>query len=334
MIPQERSAAVVRALREAFGTETFDDISPLTRGFTSSLVFRIVVGGRPYALKMFLRESDMTEHFAVLGAASEAGVAPRVHYANAEERLFLSDFVDAAPLSPSEALLRVARLLRQVHALPAFHDAPPHLNTTVLFLLHPGRARHGFVKRFREAGRLPAREFDALFACYDRIASIYPVGDEEMVSCHNDMFNAGNILFDGTRLWLVDWEAAFRNDRYVDLTGAANHVAESEEEQRVFLREYFGRDADAYETARFFVLLQLSNAFYAMAFLLTGSAEGPGDTEVAPFREFQRRMWTGELDLANSHLKAAYGRAYLHELFRNTAQPRFEESLRVLAAAR
>ena len=31
------------------------------------------------------------------------------------------------------------------------------------------------------------------------------------VSSHNDL-NPRNVLYDGQRLWLVDWEAAFRND--------------------------------------------------------------------------------------------------------------------------
>lgn len=51
MIPQENSAAVTRGLREAFGVTAFEDICMLTKGHTSSLVFRIVVQGSPFLLK-------------------------------------------------------------------------------------------------------------------------------------------------------------------------------------------------------------------------------------------------------------------------------------------
>ena len=45
MIPQEKSAAVTRGLREAFGVTAFEDVRRLTKGHTSTLVFRIVVRG-------------------------------------------------------------------------------------------------------------------------------------------------------------------------------------------------------------------------------------------------------------------------------------------------
>ena len=44
MIPQEKSAAVSRGLREAFGVAAFDDIHTM-KDLTSSLVFRIVEFG-------------------------------------------------------------------------------------------------------------------------------------------------------------------------------------------------------------------------------------------------------------------------------------------------
>jgi len=49
MIPHEMSEAVTRGLREAFGVTEFEDISRINRGRASSLVFRIIVRGSPYA---------------------------------------------------------------------------------------------------------------------------------------------------------------------------------------------------------------------------------------------------------------------------------------------
>jgi len=51
MIPQEKREAVTRGLRGAFGVTKFEDISRMTGGVTSSLVFRIIVRGSPYLLK-------------------------------------------------------------------------------------------------------------------------------------------------------------------------------------------------------------------------------------------------------------------------------------------
>ena len=61
-----------------------------------------------------------------------------------------------------------------------------------------------------------------------------------MVPSHDDL-KPENILFDGHRVWLVDWEAAFLNDRYFDLAIVANFVVTNDAEERAYLQEYFGQ---------------------------------------------------------------------------------------------
>src|SRR5438552_15492628 len=78
MIPQEKSEAVTRGLCEAFGVTKFEHISGITGGHTSSLVFRIIVRGSAYLLKIITRTEDPTRHYTSMKAAAEAGVAPRV----------------------------------------------------------------------------------------------------------------------------------------------------------------------------------------------------------------------------------------------------------------
>src|SRR5437764_15195674 len=79
MIPQEKSAAVTRGLREAFGVAEFEDIRT-TKALASSLVFRIVVRGSPYLLKISTRTSDPAGHYTCMRAAAAAGLAPHVWY--------------------------------------------------------------------------------------------------------------------------------------------------------------------------------------------------------------------------------------------------------------
>ncbi len=55
MIPHEKSAAVTKGLREAFGVTEFEDIRMMTKGHTTALVFRIVVKGTPYLLRIITR---------------------------------------------------------------------------------------------------------------------------------------------------------------------------------------------------------------------------------------------------------------------------------------
>ena len=167
-------------------------------------------------------------------------------------------------------------------------------DTAPTFLLRPSALRDSFIQRFQAARILPEIETEELFQLYTQVASVYRSHDSDMVSSHNDL-KPENIVFDGEHIWLVDWEAAFRNDRYADLAVVANLVVANEAEERVYLQEYFGEPPNANQLARFFLMQQVAHMFYAMAFLLMGSSGEPIDwSEAVPeFREFQRRFWAG-----------------------------------------
>jgi hypothetical protein len=333
MIPQEKSAAVTRALGETFGVTQFENIRRLTRDDSSSLVWRIVVQGRPYLLKFIMRTSDPGRKIACMRAASEAGLAPHVWYTSVEDRIFIADFVDPVRFPVTDALLRMPVVLRRLHALPPFPEVADHLNTTCMFLLHKGPALDAFIQKFRASNILPKGEREELFAQYAQLAAVYPRHDSDMVSSHNDLFKPDNILFDGHRVWLVDWEAAFLNDRYADLAVVANLIVTNEAEEAVYLQEYFGQPPDEYQLARFFLSQQIAHIFYCMAFLWLGSSGEPVNlSEKTPeFKAFHQRMWAGEIDLRDKQTKTVYGRVHWEQLLRNTRQARFNESLKTIS---
>jgi len=336
MIPPDKCTAVIRGLREAFGVTEFEDIGALTKGQTSSLVYRIVVRKTPFLLKIITRTYDrqtLIRLDACMKAGAQAGLAPRVWYSNLEDRVFITDFVEETAFPLAEALVRVPATLRTLHALPPFPRVPDHFNTSCLFLLHQGPALDGFLQSFQAANILPKGESEELLAVYGHLAAVYSQHDPEMVSSHNDLFKPDNMLFDGQRLWLVDWEAAFLNDRYADLAVVANLLVTNEAEERVFLHEYFGQKPDDYQMARFFLMRQLAHVFYTMGFLLMASADEPvNQSERAPdARDFQRRMWAGEVNLSEKHMKAVYGRVHWEQLLENARQGRFKESLKIVA---
>ncbi|QOY89178.1 phosphotransferase [Paludibaculum fermentans] len=331
MIPQEKSEAVARGLREAFGVSEFENISILTGGHTSSLVFRITVGGSPYVLKIILRAEDPTRHYTCMKAAAEAGLAPRVLYTSVEDKISITDFVQAQPLAAPEAHLRLPVLLRALHALPPFGRAP--FNTTCTFLLNKGPMQDAFLQRTKTSGILPTGVLEDLLARHTELAAVYPFDDAEMVSSHNDLFKPDNILFDGQHLWLIDWEAAFLNDRYADLAVVANQIVTNEQEEHAFLRAYFRTEPSGYQFARFHLMQQLSHLFYALAFLSIGSQGKPVDwSGPAPeFGAFAQRMWAGEVDLADNEMKLTYGRVHWERLQQNVSQARYREALEIVS---
>jgi hypothetical protein len=336
MVPQEKAAAVTRGLREAFGVTEFEDIRMMTRGNTSALVFRIVVRGNAFLLKIIMRTNPFVgpvRQFTCMKAASEAGLAPRIWYTSVEDGISITDFVAEVPFPAPDALIRMPAVLRVLHALPPFPGCDDHLNTTCMFLMKQGPAVEGFIHKVQAANVLSKDESEELFAWYARVVAVYPRQDADMVSSHNDLFKPDNVLFDGERVWLVDWEAAFLNDRYADLAAVANLVVTSDAEERAYLQAYFGQPPDPYQEARFFLMRQIVHMFYTMVFLLLGSSgEAAQQSEKAPgFQAFMRRMWAGEVNLADRDTKTVYGRVHWEQLVQNMGQGRYDEALRIVA---
>ncbi len=324
MIPQEKCAAVARGLREAFGVSEFEEIRMLTMSLSSDLAFRFVVGGSPFLLRIITRTdamNDPTRQFTCMKAAAEAGLAPHAWYTSIEDRISITDFVDAALFPVADALVRMPAILRTLHALPPFSSA-----------LNYDTMNNGFIRRFQVANILPEGEIEEGFARYAQLAAVYPRHDPDIVSSHNDL-KPENILFDGGRVWLGGWKAALRNDRYFDLAIVANIVVTTEAEERAYLQEYFGQPPNEYQRARFFLMRQVLHTFYAAMFLFLGSSGKPVNQSenATEFRDLHQRIWAGEVNLADNEMKIAYGRVHWEQLLQNTRQARFNEALRIVS---
>jgi aminoglycoside phosphotransferase (APT) family kinase protein len=323
MIPEARKAAVERALRTAFGVTEFEDIRQLTVGLSSALIFRIVVRDRPYLLRVIMRSDamgDPTRLFRYMKAGEDAGLAPKVWYTSVEDRVSITDFVNAKPFPKAEALRRMPATIRELHALPAFPRTVSYLD-----------AMDGFISRFQAAKTLPESETADAFELYSQARDVYPHVEADMVSSHNDL-KPENVLFDGERVWLVDWEAGFLNDRYLDISVVGNFVATNEAEEKLFLGGYFGTEPTEYQLARFYLMRQILHMSYAAVFLALRGSTTPVDATatVRGFREFHDRVWSGEISLAGTDAKIEYARVHLKQALAEMHAPRFEEAIRVV----
>ena len=127
-IPETKTDAVDRALREAFGASEMDEIRTMTAGLSKALVFRIVVQGNPYLLRVIMNTDvaaglarRSTHHFAAMAIAAQAGIGPRVWYTSTEDGVSITDFVAAHCFT--NRLVPLPATLRKLHALPAFPSA-------------------------------------------------------------------------------------------------------------------------------------------------------------------------------------------------------------------
>jgi len=319
MIPETKHPAVTRALHAAFSVDEYDDIRLLTGGLSTALAFKIVVRKIPYLLKIMRTEliSDPRNEFACMQTAAEAGLAPRIWFANVEDRILVTDFVEAKPF-PDDLALLIAPVIRRLHALPHFPKVVNYFD-----------AIDGFIRRFQAAKILPESATKELFRRYADVVKVYPRNDSELVASHNDL-KPQNIRFDGNHIWLVDWESAFLNDRYVDLAIVANFFVEDEAQEEPYLRAYFGEPAGEYRRARFYLMRQAVSMFYATLLLLEASRSGlsiDADMITPSFRGFHQDLISDKVDMANADVKLEYGMIHLREALRSMRTARFEEAV-------
>ena len=303
MIPPDKQAAAARALEGAFGVREHDALTPLagTDGLSLALIYRVEVAGRPYLLR-FVKETipgvDPVREFDFMRRAADVGIAPRVWYACVEDRVMVSDFVDVKPF-PAGAAPRLATTLRRLHDLPGFVPTARYADTM-----------DAFVKRLAGADLLPRDTVDTLLRGYAAASVAYPQDPAGWVPCHHDL-KPQNMLYDGERFWLIDWEAAFLDERYVDLAIAANFVAATDADADAFLAAYFGHPPNADQQARFFLVSQLISTFYVAMFgLLAARAGLVGDAgaDLPAFPDLHRRIAAGEVNLGTPEAMRTYAR--------------------------
>ncbi|SEC64198.1 Thiamine kinase [Rhizobiales bacterium GAS188] len=190
--------------------------------------------------------SDIPEHQvmrfnerAASLAAHAAGLSPEVvHH---QEGALVVAFIDGRTLTPEalreEAMLpRLVELIRACHTRMAAHLRGPLLMFWPFHILRDYAAtlRQG---QSRWQAQLP-RLLD-IAASLERLVS--PV---DIAFCHNDLL-AANLIDDGQRLWLIDWDYAGFNTPLFDLANLASNNGFEAETEHELLRLYFGRPPDA-----------------------------------------------------------------------------------------
>jgi len=318
LIPASQLAPVKAALLQVFGSAAVTDISLLAGGLSASPVYKIEVNNKQYVLKLALPSENM-----MLVAA--AGITPPVHYQDVTNSIYISDFIDNKPIRsvfpPDKLIIELAAVIKAIHAVP-YQAVGKDLLETV----------DEMINSFRQADMLSGQIFDECFRQYETIKSKYPWKDTDKVFSHNDL-NPGNILCDGERIWIIDWDAAFSNDRYIDLANVANFFVHTAEQEKAFLDTYFGCATDEYKTARFYIMRQVCRIIYAMLMFQLAAKNKPADyrhnqdMEGINMKDFGALMGAGKLSLATYDGQLMFGKALLNEAVHQMRSPRFTSSI-------
>jgi aminoglycoside phosphotransferase (APT) family kinase protein len=207
------------------------------------------------------------------------------------------------PQTRAAAVALLGRTLRRVHDLPIPRDAERARPLALLAEMAPTLA--GFAPGFASEAMQRVLDEDP------------PHEERPLVLSHNDV-NPGNIVDDGERLLLVDWETAAPNEPDYDLAAIAMFLRMEEGAALTLLSAH--DDAPVSQLpARFVHLRRVVAALCGGTFLQIARAQGHAERneetlESTPsLGEFYGKLRAGTVQLGTTDGQWAFGLALLRE---------------------
>lgn len=211
------------------------DPKPL-KGGLSNKSYTVEDAGRKYVVRfgqdypfhhVFRSREIMTAR-----AAHASGFAPEVVYTG--PGVMVSRFVEGKTYAPADVTANIGRV---ADIVKRFHTEMPRQISGTGFAFLVFHVIRDYARTLREgqsrmSERLP--EFLQLAADLEKTQPPLPI-----IFGHNDFLPA-NILDDGERLWLIDFEYAGFSTAMFDLAGLASNAGFSDEQSQELLARYFG----------------------------------------------------------------------------------------------
>jgi len=256
--------------------------------------FVIRLGGNDTHLLGISRE---VEHAATVAAAG-VGVGAEVLAFLRPEGYLVTKFIEGTPMAELDVhaphvLERIADSVRRFHEGPAIPG-----------LFVPLRIVEAYRALARDNGVPIPPEFELAQAIGRRVELALLTNPLEMRPCHND-FLPGNLIDDGQRMRIVDWEYAGMGDPFFDLGNFSINNDLTPDEDAAFLAAY---DLEPHPRADRLARLVLFRVI--------------SDFREAMWAVLQEGISTLEVDFR------AYAAEHFDRLLANTATVRFEHALR------
>jgi aminoglycoside phosphotransferase (APT) family kinase protein len=248
--------------------------------------------------------------------AANAGLAPRVVHVDEARRAVVSAFVVdqsfpafyADPRTREAALAQLGRTVRRVHELPLPPDADPRDPREFLAAIWSGLGANF---------ALPSFAGDAVRRTLTEEA---PAHERAQVLSHNDV-NPTNLVYDGEKLLLLDWETAGPNDPFYDLAAISVFLRMDEATCQRLLAAYDGAPVSKLP-ARFVYSRRLVAVLCGATCLhlarQSGHAGATGEETLdstPALGDFYQRTRTGSLSLATSEGQWGFGLSLIKESF-------------------
>lgn len=165
-------------------------------------------------------------------AAAAIGIAPQQVYAEAD--VLVIDFIEGTTFDAELVQTNIARILPPLKTL---HQAGTRAVRGAVLGFSVFHVLRDYQKLLEESDCRSAAALPRLMKTARQLEAAVDVIQPAL--CHNDLL-AANIIDDGERIWIIDWEHAGFNTPLFDLANIASNSLFPEALEREMLERYYG----------------------------------------------------------------------------------------------
>ena len=329
-VPEQHRGKLTTAIEQGFGRDTVSSVRAVGGGASGALTYRVEASDGTFLLRAETLVGPMRNphQYECMRIAADAGIAPPIRYVDAEAGVAVITWIDQRPLEafaggPAGLAASTGELLARLHHTTAFPARGDHLENLAGLLGHletSGRVTPGLLEQHRQA--------------FAELRAAYPWRPDEHVSAHNDP-NQFNLLYDGDRLWLVDWETASRNDPMIDLATACSYLGPTPELRDRLLSAWLGRSPDELVRAKVVLaenLVRLFAGCVLLAIIDDPTSHTHTDLTAMTLGEFGDRIGRGELVPGTPATTLAYAKIALRAFLDAMRTPEVRAAMAVVAS--
>lgn len=237
-------------------------LSKVVGGLTNDN-YKAVIGAESYFIRCgrkqnYLLGASLETEWQCTTLTSSVGLSPKTVKFFPDERILVTEFIgdqsQKINLRNRDTMEQFCRLVRSLHRLPCQFPTK----------FCPFETINNYAKNGIEKGAvLPEAFVNEIMPFLADLQKNINFDEANLVPCHLDL-HKGNVLNDGHRLWLIDWEYAAMGDPLFDIAviGATDFF--TDEEMNQLLHVYLGRVPDSQEVDYIYMMRILADARWAL----------------------------------------------------------------------
>lgn len=211
-----------------------EEIVQISEGYSGALVYKVVVDGKPRLVRQsaaIYGDDSWQQEYDIQKAAADLKLGPAIYQTQLYRHLVVGEFIHDVGFAtymqddPAGRLRGIAEMIRTFHSIP-IKESYEDRHTADLFEWLYEMIPENF----------PEPKLRALF----ERAYNTPWPTDLRVLSHNDL-HPRNFLYDGQKLWMIDWDLARPSHPYYDLAYVACTHGLSKPEGLELLEAYLQR---------------------------------------------------------------------------------------------